>query len=166
MAYTDTYAKNLLQVKQDTRETMSIADEWNYLLTDRQKYQILSDLKWGAKYNIGYTLAAINWEESQGCEFIFSKGGGVGCYHQHVDYYLTDHKLSSNYRIWSKTHEMLLRRGGGRSAAKWKIEALYAKYGNWWYVWGAYNGTSNFKTGRYQNKIATKVKFLKTLKSK
>lgn len=132
---------------------------------DQQQVQTLyQSYNYGKEYNMGLSLAAIAWQESNaGLYPINISDPSFGVHHillstamkrsdvKNTNYHrnmlaskLLDHNVSASFAIkelqyWSKYHK-----------------------GNWSRIWASYNAGHNYKVGvKYSNKIKEKVKMVK-----
>ena len=132
-------------------------------MTEAQRSAILSDYYYGKKYNVGWTLASINWAESSGCKYQIYKQQ-YGCYHQHIIYYLLDYSLKDNrYTKSYYATKLVTDKEFARLTAVNKLLKLKMQYRTWHRTIGAYNGTSNLTTNKYQRRIYKYMRFLKKI---
>jgi hypothetical protein len=123
----------------------------------------VQDYHYGKQYGVGWTLASVNWTESDGCRYQVGKGD-YGCYQQNIKYFLSDYKIKDTHYNRSKyATKLIVNRPWARDVAIKKILSLKVKYGSWDKAIGAYNGTINFKTKKYQQEIYKRMRFLKTI---
>jgi hypothetical protein len=140
--------------------------EWNGL-SDTQKRIITEDYHYGKQFNAGYTLAAINWHESQGCKYqIGELTGDFGCYQMNLKYFLIRNEVDNNYynrnmyatkfiadRLWARQLAL-------NEIIYWNKQAK-----SWYKTWAMYNGGFNPQYD-YADEILAKVLFLKTIMEK
>lgn len=142
----------------------SPAKEWK-ALSDTQKSEIIADYNYGKTFDVGYSLAAINWQESSGCKYqIGELTGDYGCYHINLKYHLLRNTLDDNqYNRSAEATKLVVDRAYSRSIA---IEQILfwnkVARGKWFVTWGMYNaGYAPNLT--YARNVANKVMFLKTI---
>ncbi|MGD8305015.1 MAG: hypothetical protein PVF17_00040 [Ignavibacteria bacterium] len=139
---------------------MSVEKEWSLLSKSQQK-AIIEDYHYGKQYDVGLTLASINWAESTGCKFQIHNNQ-YGCYHQHIKYFLSDYEIpDTKYNRSLYATKLVVNKEWSRDVAIKKILTLYNRYKSWDKAIGAYNGTSNFTTHGYQKRIYRYMRFLK-----
>ena len=130
---------------------------WSHLST-QERMCIFNSYRAGLKYDIGLTLAAINWQESVGGRYRISiDGNDVGIYHVNLYWYFKEFNIENTMWNRSKYATILI--------TKPKIEEAYVItklinlkliHKHWIDVWTAYNGSKE-----YSIKILNKVRFLR-----
>lgn len=142
----------------------SPAKEWK-MLSDHQKSEIIADYHYGKEFDVGYSLAAINWQESAGCRYqIGELTGDYGCYHINLKYHLLRNALEDNiYNRSAEATKLVVDRTYSRTIAVEQI-LFWNKVarGSWYTTWGHYNA-GYVPNLTYARSVANKVKFLKTI---
>jgi len=128
-------------------------------MSEKEKKAIAASFQMGAKYNLGYTLAAINWHESKGGRWrISADGNDVGYYHVNVYWYLKENGIRNS--IWKRLEYKTLLITNQKLELDYVISMLVKlrkKYKNAWLkIWRDYNGSPV-----YAKDILNKVIFLR-----
>lgn len=141
-------------IKQD------LAKDWE-ILSVKEKESILKSFETGEKYNIGLTLAAINWQESNGGRYqISTDNKDFGLYHINLYWYFKEFKIPDN--MWNRSKHATLLLTKPEVSEQYvisKINNLLSIHdGDKFKVWKSYNGSHNYAVD-----ISEKVKFLKNV---
>jgi len=131
---------------------------WNNMYQE-QRESIYQSYEAGVDYNLGYTLAAINWQESVGGVYQISMDyHDFGIYHINIKWYLRGEKIKdtmwnrSKYSTFILTHPKV-----SEIYVISKLQNILRSNGNNFYkTWWKYNGSKV-----YAKDIHDKVIFLK-----
>ena len=131
---------------------------WNNM-TDRQRASIYHSYITGKPYDIGYTLAAINWQESVGGLYqISTDHHDFGVYHINIIWYLKENRIKNTMWTRSKYSTLIITHPNySELYVISKIMGLLrANDNNFFKTWWRYNGSET-----YAVHILRKVVFLK-----
>lgn len=148
--------------------SMVAADNTYSDLTLQQKALLKKAHAYGEEFDLGYSMAAIMWQESfvgkKIVPFNIDDPSG-GYWHKHIDYLLRE----ENKRINSITRnfallELIQNMDYAAAIAICDIEMWYVEFGEqgWLRVWAAYNGGySNSKASQtYAQEVKEKINIL------
>lgn len=131
--------------------------DWNSLSFD-EKIVIYNSYITGVKYDVGWSLGAICWQESKGGRWQISiDHNDYSRYNVSLYWYFKEHKIPDTRYNRSKYGTLLLTKPKiAEDYVIKKLKRAYKFYGNWMIVWERYNGSKE-----YAYKIQKKVMFLK-----
>lgn len=137
---------------------------------ESQKRILSHAYAYGKPYDVGYSLAAIAWEESSAGEVLLNpKDPSAGIYQNHVVYALKREGIKNNY---ANRSDMLLQLATNelKSTAHGISELVHwvGRRDSWKEVWASYNGGVNYKGKQardYAEKVYSKLKTLKRCKN-
>jgi hypothetical protein len=137
-------------------------------LNQKQAENLLYIVELGKPYDLGYTLAAIAWKESDLCEHPMNlsdgKFGSFGCFHNLLESVAARHNVKLNgYNASRLAEQLVLNIDYSAVEALAELEFWLTKYkGNWRKAVASYNAGWNIKAGeKYMLDIAKKVKQIK-----
>ena len=135
-----------------------IEKDW-MMLSEKEKVSILRSFLVGRKYDLGLTMAAINWQESRGGRWqVSTDHSDVGIYHINLYWYFKNLGISDNiYNRSQYTTLLILYPELSEEYVIDKLTTLRKRYNdNFYKVWWRYNGAK-----AYASKIREKVKFIR-----
>ena len=146
--------------------SLAIADKCDslYTMSDLQLKTLAHSYQYGLEYDMGYSLAAIAWQESNAGKYPVNVNDPSFGVH---------HILLNNAMKRSKTKNTAFNRNlmaasllNPSTSAKFAIKELqyWHKYwkGNWIKIWASYNAGHSYKIGlSYAYKIKEKVALIK-----
>jgi len=139
-------------------EEPDLKKDWSALSKD-EKASILRSYLVGRKYDMGLTLAAINWQESRGGRWqVSTDHNDVGVYHINLHWYFKALNIKDTIYNRSKyTTFIILHPDLSEEYVIAKLLNLRKIYNsNYYSVWWHYNGSKKYATD-----ILHKVKFIK-----
>ncbi|RMF06567.1 MAG: hypothetical protein D6762_09205 [Candidatus Neomarinimicrobiota bacterium] len=144
-------------------------DEQFSRLTDEQKQILIRAYELGAPYDLGYTLAAIAWQESFVGDRIVPinlQDPSAGLWHKNIYNALAEHPetpqngLQVNMMAQKLIHDMEFAASLAISDLEhWKIR----RNGNWMDIWASYNAGRYYKSSQaraYARSIYRKIQAL------
>ena len=137
---------------------VSLKKKW-YALSSDEKASIIKSYLAGRKYDLGLTLAAINWQESCGGRWQVSiDHNDAGIYHINLHWYFKSLGIKDTVYNRSKyTTFIILHPKLSEKYVIAKLLNLRKMYnGNYYRVWWHYNGSK-----KYANNILHKVRFIR-----
>lgn len=128
-----------------------------------ERFSIYESYMVGKSKDIGYSLAAINWQESKGGRWLYSTDhSDYGVYHVNLTWYMRTMDIENTlYNRVEWGSKLIKNRALGESYAIGKLLGLVERFnGDYMKVWKAYNG-SNERAAKYAKEIRAKVRFLR-----
>lgn len=136
-----------------------------YRMSNNQLNTLIQSYKYGKKYGLGYTLAAIAWQESQaGLYPVNISDPSFGVHHILLTTAMKRGKVRNTSFHRNMLASELLNHDVSASYAikELKYWKRYHK-GNWKRIWASYNAGHNFKNGlKYSQQIEEKIQKIKT----
>ena len=140
----------------------NMQQDWNNL-SYNQRSTIAHSYSVGTRYDLGLTMAAIAWQESDGGRYQIGNND-YGIYQINIRYYLKHFGIKDHYYNRSKYATLLIT--DPESSEAYVIDKLiYLRNrhnGSYLKVWKHYNG-SNDKATAYSYRIRNRVRFLRTI---
>lgn len=141
------------------------AKEWAHYLTSVQKSNIIRTYHEANPLNLGYTMAAIIWQESKGGKYLINlQDPSCGPYHNSITSVMSRHNIVDTSFNRNRTCQMLI--NDWEFAFSESLSELRywqnVRNGNWTKVWASYNGGWAMSLS-YAANIKSKIEFLKTL---
>ena len=140
-------------------------------LTPKQKVLLQKAYEYGDEFNVGYSLAAIAWQESfigEQVVYLNVQDPSAGLWHKHLVYALKAFEIEKSGLAINRMAQRLIDEMDF-AASLALADVLYwndIHKGNWSKTWASYNAGFNgdSKAGRaYSNQILIKVRKLKEL---
>ena len=137
--------------------------EWWSDASQAQRDSIRASFDWGKEYDLGFTMAAYDWQES---------GGGLwpvnldknefGRYHQRA-YFLAAEIYNRQPTVWEQSRvaeKLLFNLEWDRLQVLVRLQRAREKYrDNWMMIWAEWNSGN----GNHAEEIRAKVRFLRSL---
>lgn len=137
--------------------------EWWADASRAQRDSIRASYDWGKPYDLGYTMAAYDWQESGGGLWLINlEKNEMGRYHQMV-YFLAFEIYGRKPTMWEQSRvaeRLLFNLEWDRQQLLKRLQKAQKKYGDdWMAIWGSYNSGN----GTHAIEIRDKVRFLRRL---
>jgi len=155
---------------------ISVEQEYNQM-SNEQKQILIESYEFGKAFNLGYSLAAIAWQESSCGKYMINlQDPSAGVYHNNIVSVLNRHGIKDTKWNRNKMAQKLIDNiefGAAEALAELEFWQTIHGENNWLLIWQSYNGgfayMNNFNKSykssyEYSIKIQEKISFLKIMK--